>query len=315
MIARALPAVLLLAVALLPLALPWSKVLLVVVLAKGLAVLGILVLLRAGQVSFGHGMFYAIGAYSVAFAARALGGGELLSLLLAGALAGALAGLVIGLFVVRYRYIFFAMLNLAFSMVLYSIMEKFYHLTGGTDGLRVPRPTLLGAGLERAAFEWWLFYLALALAVVVALAVQRYLASPLGQALGALKSNETRLEYLGVSAKRVLLAAYVLSAALAGLGGSLLAVVVGHVTPDLSYWVRSGEFVFVAVLGGAGSVAGPFAGALVYEVVRTYASAYAADIWQMVLGAVLLVIILFASGGLAGLYDAAVNRRRQVAAE
>ncbi|HYH39954.1 MAG TPA: branched-chain amino acid ABC transporter permease [Azospirillum sp.] len=297
------PLVLLAAVAAVPLALPASTLLLTLALAKGLAVLGIVVLLRAGQVSFGHALYFAAGAYVVAFLARAQQGGSAVLLVFAGVMAALLVGLVVGLFVVRYRYIFFGMLNLAFSMVLYSILEKFFFITGGSDGLRVPRPTILGIAMDRFVYENTLFYVTLVLAVLAAWLVHRYFRSPLGEALRALKSNETRLEYVGLSARGVLLVAYVISAGLAGLGGVLLALVQGHVTPELSYWVRSGEFVFIAILGGAASVAGPFVGAIVYELVRAYASAFAADVWQMILGGFLLVIILFASRGLVGLYD------------
>lgn len=282
---------------------PWTEVILTLALSKGLAVLGIIVLLHGGQVSFGHAMFMTASAYCIAFIARAFGGGELITLLLAGALSAAVFGFLIGLFVVRYRYIFFGMLNLAFSMVLYSILEKLFHITGGSDGLRVPRPSVLGMTLERAEFETLLFYLTLGLAIVLSYVVYRYLQSPLGQALATLKTNETRLEYLGVSARRVLLIAYVISAVVAGLGGTLLALAQGLVTPEYGYWVRSGELVFIAILGGAESVIGAFAGALVYEFIRMYAAAYAADIWQFILGAVLLIIILYASRGLVGMYQ------------
>lgn len=279
---------------------PWLKTFLILALAKGLAVLGVVVLLRAGQVSFGHAMFYAVSAYAIAYVSRGLAGGELFSLLLVGAGASLIAGLIVGLFVVRYRYIFFGMLNLAFSMVLYAVLEKFYHITGGSDGLVFPRPSVLGVGLERAPFEYVLFYVTLVLACVLAYAVHRYLASAPGQALAAIKTNETRLEYLGISTRRTMLAGYAISAVLAGVGGTLAAVVQGVVTPEYAFWVRSGEFVFIAVLGGSGHVLGAFAGALVYESIRMYAAAFAADMWQMLLGAMLLVIVMFASEGLVG---------------
>lgn len=309
---QALPLVLLgLFLAVLPLLATWTTVVLTLALAKGLAVLGIVVLLRAGQVSFGHALYFAASGYTVAFIASALGGGETLLLLLTGLASAALLGLLVGLFLVGYRYIFFAMLNLAFSMVLYSLLEKFFHITGGSDGLRVPRPTLLGMSLERAEFELALFYLSLGLALLAALAVHRYLSSPPGQALAALKTNETRLEYLGVSPRAVFLGGYVISAVLAGLGGTLQALVQGLVTPAMGYWVASGELVFIAILGGAGHVIGAFAGALVYEFVQIYAAAYAADIWQLILGSVLLLIILFASRGLVGMYQDLWRRTEQ----
>lgn len=305
---RLLPIVLILVIAALPLIAPWSKIVLTIAIAKGLAVLGIVVLLRAGQVSFGHAMFFASSAYAAAFLGNAMGGSDLLLLLLAGILCAITFGLVIGFFVVGYRYIFFGMLNLAFSMVLFSILEKFFYITGGSDGMRVARPTVLGITMERSEFEYTVFYLTLVIAITLAFFVHRYLASPMGQALAAIKTNETRLEYLGLSARQVLLFGYVISAVLAGTGGVLLAVIQGLVTPEYGYWIRSGEFVFIAVLGGSGHVIGAFAGSLVYELVRTYAAAFAADIWQMVLGAVLLLVILFAPKGLVGLYDSLIQR-------
>jgi ABC-type branched-subunit amino acid transport system permease subunit len=287
---------------------PWSKVVLTLALAKGLAVLGIVVLLKAGQVSFGHALFFAASAYSAAFLGRWLGGGEIVVMLLAGVAASLVVGLAAGLFVVRYRYIFFGMLNLAFSMILFSVLEKFYHTTGGRDGIRVARPTVFGMELDRASFEYLLFYGGAVVALLVAIGVHRYLHSPIGHMLRTIKSNETRLEYLGVSARSTLLVGYVVSAGLCGLGGVLMAFAQGIVTPEYAWWIRSGELVFIAILGGAESVAGAFVGALVYEVVRTYAAAFAADYWQMLLGFFLLGIILYAQRGLYGLYDALLSR-------
>ena len=278
---------------------PWLRFVLTVALAKGLAVLGILLLLRAGQVSFGHAMFLAAGAYTVAFAAAWIP--EVLVLLPAAALLAGLAGLLIGLFVVRYRDIFFGMLNLALSMVFYSVLEKFYAITKGTDGIRVPPLTVAGTDPAREAREWIMFGLALGLALLCALGVRAYLASPMGQALAGIKTRETRLEFLGVSARLVMLFAYVLSAMMGGAAGALIAMTSRHVTPQLAYWTSSGELIFIGILGGAGSALGPFLGAVAFELVRVYAAAAIADAWQMILGGVLLAVILFAPGGLVGI--------------
>ena len=293
-----------------PVFLPSSETFLAIVYAKSLAVLGIILLLQAGQVSFGHGMFFATGAYTVAFLGRSLGGGDLGLLIVASVLTSAILGVVVGLFVVRYRYIFFGMLNLAFSMVLYSILEKFFHLTGGSDGLRILRPTVFGLSFERAGFDGVLYHLTLALALVAAWLVWLYLKSPLGQALKAIKTNETRLEYIGLSARTVLLVGYVISAVLCGLGGAALGVIQGIATPEYTYWTRSSEFVFIAILGGVGNVAGALTGSLVYEAIRTYAAAFVADSWQLILGFVLLVIILRAPTGIVGMVETIAARRR-----
>jgi ABC-type branched-subunit amino acid transport system permease subunit len=299
---RLLVVVLLAAVLGLCIALPWIKTPVLLALSNGLAVLGVIVLIRAGQVSFGHAMFACLAGYGVAFAGRASHLDALLLVAL-GSVGAAAAGALIGLFMVRYRGIFFGMLNLAFSMVLFSVLGKFGAITGGTDGLRFDRPTFAGQVLEREGFETALLGLALLLAVLAGLLVQRYFGSVNGQALAAIKSNETRLEYLGISAKRVFWGGYVLSAALCGIGGSLFALTQGLVTPEMGYWVRSGEIVFIAILGGSGHAVGAFVGAFVFEFVKLYAAALLTGAWQLVLGLVLIVMVFAAPTGLFGLVE------------
>jgi branched-chain amino acid transport system permease protein len=278
---------------------PWLRFVLTLAIAKGLAVLGIMLLLRAGQVSFGHALYLAIAAYTTAFLAPVVP--DVLLLLPVAALASALVGVVVGLFVMRYREIFFGMLNLALSMVFYSLLEKFYAITHGTDGIRLPPLTFGGVNLSTEAQGWAVLMLALGLALGLGAFVRIYLDSPMGQALSAIKTREQRLEFLGVPAKLLLLFAYVLSAFMAGCGGFILALASRQVTPAIAYWTASGELVFVAILGGAGSVFGPFLGAVAYELTRVYAAALVADAWQMILGTVLLLVILFAPGGLWGM--------------
>lgn len=279
---------------------PWLKTPVLLALANGLSVAGVIVLIRAGQVSFGHAMFACLAGYTVAFAARAWHLDALLLVAL-GTLAATLAGGVIGVFMVRYRGIFFGMLNLAFSMVLFSVLGKFGGITGGTDGLRFDRPHFAGVHFEREGFETALLGLALLLALAAGWAVQRYFASVNGQALAAIKTNETRLEYLGISAKRVFWGGYLLSATLCGLGGSLFALTQGLVTPEMGYWVRSGEVVFIAILGGSGHALGAFIGAFVFEFVKLYAASLLTGAWQLALGLVLIVMVFVAPTGIFGL--------------
>ncbi|GGJ09374.1 branched-chain amino acid ABC transporter permease [Neoroseomonas lacus] len=286
---------------------PWLRFVLTIALAKGIAVLGILLLLRAGQVSFGHAIYIAFGAYVVAFLAPTVNDAALLLAL--AAVGAGLLGLVIGAFVTRYRQIFFGMLNLAMSMVFYSLLEKLYAITKGSDGIRVEIMPIAGQALDRVAYEWVIFGIALGIALVVAILLRLYLSSPMGEALAGIKTRETRLEFMGVPARGVLLSAYVMSAVVGGIGGALIALTSRHVTPQLAYWTSSGELVFIAILGGAGGVLGPFLGAATYELVRIYAAASFADAWQMILGAVLLLVILFAPGGLWGMAARAIGGR------
>ena len=286
---------------------PWLRFVLTAALAKGLAVLGILLLLRAGQVSFGHALYVAAAAYTAAFAAPFVP--EILVLLPLSALAASALAVLVGLFVVHYRDIFFGMLNLALSMVFFSLLEKFYAVTHGTDGMRLAPTTLAGQALSPNAQSWATLGIALVLALGFGTLVRIYLGSPMGQALAAIKTREARLEFMGVPARRVLLVAYVLAAFMAGCGGVVLALATRQVTPALAYWTVSGELVFIAVLGGTGSVFGPFLGAATYELTRVYAAALVADAWQMVLGAMLLAVILFAPGGLVGMARSLARRR------
>jgi ABC-type branched-subunit amino acid transport system permease subunit len=285
----------------LPMIWPWLKTPMVVATSFGIAALGVSILIRAGQLSFGHAMFSCAAGYAVAFTARAMPELDSAVLILLGTVFGAVMGMVIGLFVVRYRAIFFGMLNLALSMVLFSILGKFYSLTGGTDGIRLARPTFFGVRMERDGFETTLLVVAVVLAVALAWGVQRYMMSIAGQALTAVKTNETRLEYVGLSANRALWIGYVISAALCGLSGAMFALMQGLVTPEMGYWVRSGEIVFISILGGVGHPVGAFLGALVFEFVKLYSAALFTGAWQMVLGFVLIGLVFFVPTGLSGL--------------
>jgi branched-chain amino acid transport system permease protein len=294
-----------------PLFVPSWATLVALILAKSIVVLGIILLLQAGQVSFGHAMFFATGAYAAAFWGKYVGGGDILLYLLLGAISSTIFGLIVGSFVVRYREIFFGMLNLAFSMVLWSLLEKMFHYTNGADGIRVARPALLGVAFTPESFQYVILYVSLLIAIAAFIGVQRYLDSPLGHMLRAIKSNETRLEYLGTSARHVLLVGYVCSAFLGGIGGALVAMIEQIATPEFGFWTKSGEFVFIAILGGGAHAFGAFAGAAMFEAVRFYAAAHLADAWQLILGVVLIVIILYAPSGLIGLRQRTLRAKEE----
>lgn len=293
----AIAAVLILAIA--PILAPWLEFVLTLAIAKGFAALGVAILLRAGLISIGHAMFFAASAYGVAFFARA-GIHDFAGLMLLSVVVAGLAGAVVGAFMVRYRAIFFAMLNLAVSMVFYALFAKLYGITGGTDGMAVPIPTVFGLVPSEPVFKNTLFYGSLALMILVGLGVHRYLDSPLGHALSAVHTNEVRLEYLGIPVWAVLLIAYVISAALAGLGGAITGFAIGRVVPDFAFWTASGQLVLVAVLGGVGGVPGAFIGALFLELLHS-AAVTVTDAWNLIVGAALIIVIMFLPKGIYGL--------------
>jgi ABC-type branched-subunit amino acid transport system permease subunit len=289
----------------------WVLFILTLALAKFIIVLAVALFLRAGLVTFGHAMFYAVGAYTAGFGSKWFGMREAFVLVPLGILLGALVAALVGLLMAKYRGVFFAMLNLAVSMILYAILLKFYWLTGGTDGVAVRTPTFLGIVPARATFRMTYYYFSLGCAGIVTYVIYRFLASPLGYYLKALADNEIRIEYSGESVERVIYYTYVLSGALGGLSGVLVAFTVGHIVPEYSFWIQSGEFVFIALLGGYGSVPGPLLGAIAFEFIRTYANKFAPYAWQMTLGIIMLLIILLQPGGIWAMYESLIGRARR----
>ena len=275
----------------------WLSYIGTISLAYALVVAGTLVLMRAGLVSFGQGLYYCLGGYAAGAAGKYWGLTDaFLVLFLAVAVSAAVAALL-GLLLARYREIFFAMFTMAFSMILYGLLSKTQAL-GSTDGFNVAHATFLGFKPGAENVQAWLFALTVVLAMACAVGVHRYLRSGMGHAGDAIRENEIRVEYLGVSVYRVVYLKYVLAAALGGLGGGLTGLASGHVGPDMAYWTTSGEFVFVALLGGTSHVAAAFVASFLFELIKTYAFELSPYTWQMVLGVVLLAIILFLPKGL-----------------
>jgi branched-chain amino acid transport system permease protein len=225
-------------------------------------------------------------------------------LLLAGILASALVAAIFGLVCVRYTRIFFGILTLALSQVLWSLAFKFFWVTGGTDGLRVPTPSLLGVSIDAKqdkmsylAHRYYYYVLVIFLAAVGVMWV--IVNSPFGKALQAIRDNETRAEFVGVQVWHYRWVAFLISGVFAGLAGALWVPLNGLTTPDILHWSFSGEIVFATVLGGFGTFAGPIVGAVVFNYLKTFAVGYTVY-WQLFLGVVLVSLVLGLPTGIVG---------------
>lgn len=274
--------------------------LITVALSKGMVALGVMLLLRTGLASFGQGLYYCVGAYAVGMSMNYLGWTETLILLPVAIGSAAFLAWVLGFLLSRYRDIFFAMLSLALSMILYGLLIR-NPVLGGSDGFNVHATSFLWGLFDTNLSRTGIFILTTVLAGVVVFLFQLYLRSGTGRLGPAIKDNEIRVEYLGASARKNIHLSYVLAAALAGLGGGLSAMSIGHVDPELAFWTTSGEFIFIAVLGGTRNAYAPFIGALVLELIRTLAYQYAPNTWQIVMGVSMLVLITFLPGGLVSI--------------
>ena len=275
----------------------WLRFVGTVALANALVVLGLLLLIRTGLVSFGQGLYYCIGGYAAGVGGKDLGLTDAFALLALGIVASGIISAILGLLLCRYREIFFAMFSMAFSMILYGLLSKSQKL-GSTDGFNVVTPTFLGYAPDGANVKVWVFGLAVVLAFGVGIVLHQHLRSGMGYASEAVRDNEIRVEYLGVSAQYVVWWKYVLAAVLAALGGGIQALASGHVGPEMAYWTTSGEFVFIALLGGTAHVGAIISAAVIFEFIKTWVTQISPYTWQMFLGIVLLVIIMFLPKGL-----------------
>ena len=298
---------------------PFQTIQLCYGLVFAIAALGFNLLLGyTGLLSFGHSAYFGMGAYVVALLVKYAGVASMEVFVVAGVLGAAAVAALFGLVCVRYTRIFFGILTLALYQVLWSLALKLFWVTGGTDGLRVPTPTLVGgvfstahtAGDKVAFLAQRYYYYVLVLFFVAAAVMWVIVHSPFGKALQAIRDNETRAEFVGVQVRRYRWVAFVISGAFTGLAGALWVPLNGLTTPDILYWQFSGRIVFFTVLGGFHTFIGPVIGAIAYNYLETYAVGFTVY-WQLVLGVVLVVLVLAMPAGLVGIWGQLTARRRR----
>jgi branched-chain amino acid transport system permease protein len=255
-----------------------------------------LILGYGGMVSFGHAAYLGVGGYAVGVLAHyGVVDGFLQWGLAIGA--SALVALVIGAVSIRTSGVYFIMITLAFTQMLYYLgisIEEF----GGDDGMRLAAKSRFpGVDLNDANV---FYYLVLAVLVVVLFLGHRLVNSRFGMVIRAARSNETRTRAIGVSPYPYRLAAFVIAGAVCGLAGALLVNHTAYLTPEFMNWTRSGELMFMVILGGMGSVAGPVLGAFALLVLEDLLSGWTQH-WQIILGPLLVLSVVFFRRGLAGL--------------
>lgn len=291
---------------------PFYVVLILPALAYGVILLGFNLLFGyTGLMSFGHALFVALGAYSVAYITGRYGF-KSMELALATAVGiSLLIGIPVGMLCVRYVKIFFGMLTLAFGMLFHSILFKFYALTGGDSGIPITRPHLLGMAfedLDKTAYLTGPFYFySLGILLLLGLVMWRIVHSPFGLHLRAIRDNSRKAEYVGVKVYGFRLAAYVISAVYGAVGGALLSIPIGLADPELAYWTHSGNLVFMTILGGFGNFFGPVLGGFVFIALQSELMSLT-QYWRFALGVILILIVIALPKGLMGLADRVARR-------
>ena len=288
-------------------------------LVMAIAALGFNLLLGyTGLLSFGHSAYFGVGAYAVALIVKYLHVASLEVFIVGGILASAAVSALFGFVCVRYTRIFFSILTMALSQVLWSLAFKFFWVTGGSDGLRVPTPSLLGThiapGEDKMTYLAHRYYYYVLVIFVVCTALMWVIVhSPFGKALQAIRDNETRAEFVGVQVRHYRWVAFVVSGTYTGLAGALWVPLNGLTTPDILHWGFSGEIVFFTVLGGFGTFAGPIVGAIVFNYLKTFAVGYTVY-WQMFLGVVLVTMVMALPTGIMGMVGRLSQKWRRVPA-
>jgi len=256
-----------------------------------------LILGFGGMMSFGHAAYLGIGGYAVGILAYEGVGSGFIQWPAALA-ASALFALVIGALSLRTRGVYFIMITLAFAQMAYYVVSGLARY-GGDDGLTIQRRSQFGAPLDLTD-KTQFYYVCLALLFASLYLVWRLVNSRFGLVIQGARSNDTRMRAIGFPTYRYKLVCFVIAGTLCGLAGALLANHTDFVSPAMMYWTRSGDLIIMVVLGGMGSVAGPVFGAVALLVLEEALSGIT-EYWQIILGPLLLLVVLFARGGIDGL--------------
>src|SRR6266700_6404537 len=250
-----------------------------------------------GMVSFGHAAYLGIGGYAVGILAKEGINSGLLQWPLALA-ASALFALAVGALSLRTRGVYFIMITLAFAQMIYYVaigLDRY----GGDDGMTIYKRSQFGAAIDLSN-KTTFYYLCLALLLATIYLVWRLVHSRFGMVIQGARSNERRMRAIGFPTYRYKLLCFVFAGMLCGLAGALLANHTDFISPALMHWTRSGDLIVMAVLGGMGTVFGPVIGAVALLVLAELLSGIT-EYWQIILGPLFLLVVLFARGGIDGL--------------
>ncbi|AFM27277.1 amino acid/amide ABC transporter membrane protein 2, HAAT family [Desulfomonile tiedjei DSM 6799] len=262
-----------------------------------------LILGYGGMVSFGHAAFFGVGAYTVALLMKKAGAPLYLALL-AAPLVSAFAAAIIGWFCVRLIGLYFAILTLAFGQLLYMVAFQWYTFTGGDDGIHgVPRPEFLGP------VNYYL--LCLILFLVCLLIMRMIINSSFGLSIRSIRENMDRANFIGINVKKYQWINFIIAGAFAGLAGGLLAELNRFAQTEFLHWSKSAEPILASLVGGMYSILGPAIGSTVLiflKIVLQQLHKSMVDLWAIILGGILLLVVLFAPGGLVGIYQRIFGR-------
>lgn len=256
-----------------------------------------IVLGSTGLLSFGHAAFFGGGAYATALLLKYTQLKSMLLVILFVFLITAGLAMIIGAITLRSEDIYYSLLTLALAQMIFFIVDKSFNITGGSQGMRVERPTFLGFNLSQLPqIEFvnnFFYYFVLFLFTMSMILLWLVINSPFGLSLNTIRENKARARASGLPVNRYQWYATVISGAFSGLAGALFAIQFGHVSPSETLnWTVSGEILFMTLLGGVTSFIGPIIGAASYILIKEYAVGFISEYWRFIMGAVFLALVL-----------------------
>jgi branched-chain amino acid transport system permease protein len=266
-----------------------------------------LVVGHGGLFQFHHGVFYGVGAYTIALMLKKTSL-PMWTGFIAGPIAAAIIGLIIGWLCVRLTRLYFGMLQISLGSLIWAIVLRWYSFTGGDDGIPgIPMPALLSS-LKNS------YYFILIIVMICLILMYLVLRSPFGNALQAIRDNSQRCEAIGINVRRHQLIAIVIATFFAGVAGVLFVVLERSVFSDLLFWVFSLELFIMCLLGGWYTFAGPILGAAIIVALRTFVGIFT-EYWTLILGIVLILIIFFLPEGVMGFFQKLFKPRTRETAQ
>jgi branched-chain amino acid transport system permease protein len=255
-----------------------------------------------GLVSFGQAAYFGIGAYTCALLMKKASVAFPVAFVAAGVF-GAVAAMIIGFFCIRLTKIYFAMLTLAFSQIVWAIVFKWNSLTGGDTGfIGIPFPQHLNSKIR-------FYYFTLVVVVLSLFVLRKMVHSPFGRILTTIRENPERTEFIGINVNLFQLVAFMISGFFSAISGALFGIFNHSIFPDLLFWPASAEVLIMTILGGIYSFFGPVVGAAVLLYLRMQVASYT-EYWPLILGTILAVLLFFFPGGIVGSLQSLFARLR-----
>jgi len=252
---------------------------------------------EGGMFSFGHAVYFGVGAYASVLGWLHIPGLSFLSGILLGAFSSALVAFVLGAFLVRMSGTYFALLTLAFNQLIWAIVWKWRDVTGGDDGLgKFPKPELFGLTMKDPAT---FYYVSLVIIGACLFACWYFTRTPLGNICMSVKSNEERAQFIGFNVKASKLVFLTLLGFMAGISGALYAQFQEFIATSVIDGAMSTNVLFMAYIGGTGYFWGPIVGSAIFVYLSEYLSSFT-DRWEFILGVIFILVVLFAPQGILG---------------